>query len=84
MSIDHMDGSVFGTGSPPTLLGFANLRSREYGSSTSAERTAVSSYQIEPHSDECEQVSVKVGFGGLAEGSLISVQVRAGQVGTES
>jgi hypothetical protein len=40
MSIDHMDGLVFGTGLLAKLLCFATLRSREYGISTSAERTA--------------------------------------------
>jgi hypothetical protein len=40
MSIDHMDGSVFGTGLLAKLLCLATLRSREYGISTSAERTA--------------------------------------------
>ena len=40
MSLDQMEGSVFGTGLLANLLCFANLRSREYGISTSAERTA--------------------------------------------
>ena len=39
MSTDHMDGLAFGTGSVTGLLRFATLRSRQYGTSTSAERT---------------------------------------------